>query len=535
MRKFFAYCLSCVLVGPLCAEETGKAESPKQPAIELLHTEIDAVGWAVDALFKYPEEDRQFIRFVYLPPYADPEWIGVVDFAMNSACGHTRLLHRADRHAGGWLLAYNLQHFATDPVQLAKLISTYDSLAVKESRFHLSNVNTAENTTTAFLAPHLQEALAVHVTDEDKSERLDVIVAHMTNSPGAIYPADFLIEQLLTSVNGSYPEFRQMEFTVDEFTPFSVLLRKRGFFLEQSKELLGEKGALILSSRVTGKNRIVLAVHGLTNRLPLLVTFDINDNRKRADQQFIRSFLAFEPNTDASEAFIPLQNGLLEYVLTDSKGNLQRAAPSNIVADSTKPDGFTKELEMGMSCIICHSPDDGYKTARNDMEFLLGSDADYLGDEITFHGKTLTREEAVDIVAGRYGEPIDDPDGILGRARRDFIKAVDVLTDYEVTADGESSVVKLGRKLKQIYHGYRYQLIGAQQACLALGVRVNDPSLARQVLNTLVPKLPDGTQDDILIPMLKNGAEIKRDDMDAIFVELARRAAANRKNLVGAQ
>ena len=89
--------------------EAGTSE-PKQ--LEVKHTEVDSVGWAFDALMKYPADVQPFIRFIYLPPWADPEWLGVMDFAVNTACNQTRTLHRGDVHAGGWLLSYDLSEFA---------------------------------------------------------------------------------------------------------------------------------------------------------------------------------------------------------------------------------------------------------------------------------------------------------------------------------------------------------------------------------------------------------------------------------------
>ncbi len=200
------------------------------------------------------------------------------------------------------------------------------------------------------------------------------------------------------------------------------------------------------------------------------------------------------------------------------------------MCDYTKPDGQTKELEMGMSCVICHMPDNWYKTARNDMELLVGSDVDYFGDEVQYGDKVLTKAEAVALVASRYGERIDEPDGVLGRARRDFIKAIDVLTDYEVTADQTSSQL-VGAKIKEVYHGYRFRLINAERACLELGVRV-PAGEGLKVLRQLVPSPTDGTQEDVVIALLRNGAEIKRDDFAAIYPELARRAVVNRNNLI---
>lgn len=498
---------------------------------EKLHTEVDAVGWAFQALTSYSEADRPFMRFVYLPPWADPEWIGLLDYAVNSACSQTPLLIKGDRHAGGWLIGYNLARLAPDPAQLARLVSMWDSLAVREYRLHIPDVNVAGDAgQSAFLAPHLQAALAVHVGDKDKSQRVDVLVAQLTESPGAIYPADFLLEQLLTSARGKYPEFRQIDFEVAKFTPYDALLQKRGFFFEHSKELRGEKGALLLTSGVTGKSRVVLTTFGLASRLPMAVTFDFKDSKIRPDQQFIRNLIEFEPQSDAAEAFLPMSNGLIEFVLADAAGNITRVAPPDVAADFTKPDGHTKELEMGMSCIICHAAEDGYKTARNDMEFLLGADADYFGDELTLNGKLLTREEAVAIVANRYGERIDEPDGVLGRARRDLIRAVDQLTDYDVEANGPSSVARVGLKMKSVYHDYRYRLIDADRACLELGVRVA-PGEGKAMLRQLVPPPAAGEQEDVLIPLLRNGASIKRDDFAAIYGDLARRAVETRANL----
>lgn len=546
-----------VLIVALLAAEPAPAQK-----IELLHTEADAVGWAFSALVQYPEAERPYVRFVYLPPWADPEWIGALDFAVNTACGHSRILHRADRHAGGWLLAYNLQRLAPGP-ELAGLVATWDGLAVDEARFHVPSLNVAEvagtvevehrdprtgkvtrvaqaqtrkvETKVALLAPHLQDALAKHVSDAAQSQRLDVLVTQLTSSTGGIYPADFLLEQLLTSLRGKYPEFRQLQFNVASGTPFQNHLAKRGFFFERSRDVSGDKGALLLISGVTGKGRVVMTSYGIAGRAPLAVTFDFKDSTIRPDRQFIRNLIEFDALADAKEAFAPLPNGLLEYLLADAKNGFQRSAPPDVVADSTKPDGHTKELEMGMSCILCHAQGDGYRTVRNDMELLLGSDADFFGDALTYtnaDGKaiSLSRAEAVAIVAGRYAERIDEPDGVLGRARRDFIRAVDTLTDYEVKADGPSSVARLGLKLKEIYHGYRYRTIDAERACLELGVRV-PPAQALATLRKLVPPPEAGQPEDVMIALLRNGATIRRDDFSAVYVEMARRAMKTRAAL----
>ena len=143
---------------------------------------------------------------------------------------------------------------------------------------------------------------------------------------------------------------------------------------------------------------------------------------------------------------------------------------------------------------------------------------------------TISREQATAIVVGRYGERIDEPDGVLGRARRDLIKTVDALTDYKPTADGPTSVALVGAKIKEIYHRYRYQTIDAERAALELGVRVPAAKVCR-VPGARSPAPAVGESEDIILGLLRNGATIKRDDWSAVYVEAARRAVVNRSKL----
>jgi hypothetical protein len=539
--------------------ETAPAIVP-QEGVEVVHNETDAVGWIFDALNKYPEEDRQWIRFIYIPPWGDAEWIGVADFMMNAVCSHTPQLVKGDRWAGGWLLGYNFRLLVPHYEDRLKVLKVWDDLAINDYKFHFSQINLQEvvevievdqkdktgktvkvqqqktvkvSKNQILLSPHLREALARHVDDPEKSQRIDVLLTQMNNSAGTVYSLDFLLEQLLTSIRGKYPEFRLFDFQKKgNVTPLQALLAKRGIFFQTTQDHIGERGALLLISDVTGKSRIIFFAYGVASRQPAAITFDFLDKTIRPDVQFIRNLIEFEQLSNGSEAFLPMPNGLQEYVLADAQGNLLRVAPPDLVADHNKPPGYTHELELGMSCIICHSPQDHYLTVRNDMELLATADTDYLGDSLYYTNAAgekvlLKKEEAVAIVSARYGERVEEPDGILGRARRDYIRVIERLTDYPVTADGDSCVQLLGKKLKEIYHGYRYRRIGAQQVCMELGVRVpQDKALV--VLRQLVPHPGKGQPEDIVISLLRNGAQIKRDDMDAIYNEMANRSLKNR-------
>lgn len=534
------------------------------PAITLQPTEIDAVGWALGSLATYPADAQPFVRFVWLPPWATFEWHGALDFAVNASASQARTLHRGMQHAGGYLLAYDLTRLASGK-QLARLVELWDGLATRDPYFHVSEVNVEQiscsrcggdgklSTTSrsasstcpdcsgtgkisrpgkrvAILAPHLESALAVNAADPQRSERIDVLVTQLTRSTGAIYRADWLIEQLLTSDVGLYPEFRQ----IDLAGGLDKHLERRGFSRQQAIDVGGEKGCFLERSGVTGKQRIVLAFHGPGSRTPAIQTFDLADANVRPQDQFIRNLVNFENKSDASEVFVPLANGLIEYLLTDGNGVFQRTAPDVIVSDSTKPDGFTTRLEMGMSCVICHHVDQGYKTAKNDLDYLFGSDIDFAGEDISTLRRgeqiVLARQEIVDLVVSRYAEGLLGGDNILARARRDYETAIARITDYQITAEGQTPVQRVGEQIRQIYHGYRYAQIDATRTLLELGV-VTDGGDPLAVLSQLVPAPPAGTEEDVQIGLHRAGLKLNRSSFEAIYSDLAARAALTRPAL----
>ena len=153
------------------------SQNEPQPVIQRppRHNTVDAVRWAAVALAEYKPERRKFIRFVYVPEWADKEWIGAMNFAVNAAASQVRTIHVADIHAGGWLLAYDLSRLATKE-KLVRLVEVWDGLAVDDPYFHVPSVNvdSAPSVGLAILAPHLEEAAAVNLTNPGADKRLDV-------------------------------------------------------------------------------------------------------------------------------------------------------------------------------------------------------------------------------------------------------------------------------------------------------------------------------------------------------------------------
>lgn len=514
-------------MGAICSGQERKDKSVLVPTLS--HTEADAVGWTFDALLQYPEESRPYIRFVYLPAWADPEWIGAIDLAMNSSVSHSRKIVRGDRFAGGFLLGYNFRLLASDPKRLQKSLDTWDGLAIKDAKFHVPDLD-QQGKPVAILAPHLAEALARHVTDPEKSQRIDILLAQITRGTGAVYPAEFVIEQLLSSTRGKYHEFRQWDFKpTNGLTALQNLLKERGYFKEAATDARGDKGAIILRRTLNGRQSVVMTFPGIATNTPATFTFDKKKLNNRPDKHFLRNLVEFEPFHDASEGFLPMVNGGIEYVLANAKGELQLVVPPDIAADNDKPDGHDKELEL-QSCVICHARADGYRHIPNDLSLLIDSGADYFGEEITLKsGRRLTKEEALDIVVGRFGENIDEADNRLGRARRDYVRFCASLTDYPVKAGEPSAAERVGHKIRDILFAYRYGAYDARTALRENGIVVADGADAKKVFSQVWP--PRKGIEDPLIGTLRNGATLTRDDADAIHVELAR--LANRKQFAG--
>lgn len=581
MKNIIILTLSIVLfVWAAVAYEAPKlAEAPPEPPPQNVSTEVDVVGWAFDAALTYKPDDQPYIRFVWIPPYGDVNWIGAIDDAVNMATNQTTTSIRGKKFAGGWLLGYNFADLVPDPIERAKVLKVWDDLALDESKFHIPQIDQVlvevdgpevkdpktgkvtrpkakvkQTTKVALLAPHLAQALAKYIgPDKGADKRIDVLVTQLTRSTGGIYPADFVIEQTLTSARGKYLELRQVQLKgSDGKSAIEIELAKHGFFQADADKQNGLKGAWLKRSGVTGKERLVFSFYGSSSKIPVLVTFDHTDGFRNASQQFIRNLIEPFQFAQAGEWFIPLANGMVECLLTNAKGDILRVAAPDVACDYTKPDGYTKELEGAMSCLICHGPFNGYRTTGNDMEYFVGADADFFGDNgydyTTADHKHLTKEQALSIVAGRFAERIDSADGILGRARRDHVRASLGVTDYRI--DGSNALLPqaaadiratlgqpgqlrsasqlVSEKIKEIYHGYRYADIDAQRACLELGRKVGKASALKE-LREMVPTVKVGHRQDEVITLLKNGCPVTRDDWDSVYPELARTAAAKRQ------
>lgn len=366
---------------------------------------VDAVGWALADIATMAEPDRPFARYVWIPPWGTDRWIAATNFAVNTAASHAQTIQHGAVVANGWLLRYDLRRLAPNSKQLAQLLATWDGLALQDPYFHVPEANS--KVPAAILAPHLRQQEAV-------------ALAGLSLSTGAVYRADFLVTKMLSTLEGGkYYDFLQVDRQPEKGTPQDAWLANLGIFEAQTKAIAGDQRTALFRSNITGKPRRIDVLFGIGRGGSLCtITHDVADEDTDAGQHPLRNLIAFSDS--AREIIVQRPNGTHAFALTNSDGEFVDSAPDNVARDHTVPAPYTSRLQPAISCIRCHGPHDGYQPFGNDVAKILSSRLDVFSD-LQVDGIALTREQAVDRLAGLYAGQLDVPDGLIGRARRDYI------------------------------------------------------------------------------------------------------------------
>lgn len=482
---------------------------------EPVATSADAVGWALGDVAAIPEQDRPFVRYVWIPPWGNPEWLARLDFAVNTAASHAATIQLGVPIANGWMLRYDLRRLAPAQAQFDALRTTWDGLAAQDPYFHVPAVNTG--LAAAVIAPHLSPEQAS-------------ALAGLTLSTGAIYRADFLLVKMLSAIEGGkYYEFLQIPRTITEaerkagLTPQAKWLATLGVFERTTQELQADQRAAIFRSLVTGKPRRIDVLFGLGRGGNLAtITHDVADEDVAAGQHPIRNLLAFQDR--ARELIVQRPNGTHAFALTDNRGEFQATAPDNVARDHTVPAPHTARLQPAISCIRCHGPHDGYQPFGNDVNAILSGRLDVFADV----GSGGGREAVIDRLAGLYAGQLDTPDGPIGRARRDYSATLYRIAGAGAFGPPPADIVSgLSAGVAAIYGAYRHDAVTAETACLELGLRV-EPGQGLAGLAQLLGD-PHGVAVDPVAGSLRAGIAVNRADWETVYGDLAVQVEARRK------
>ena len=470
----------------------------------------DWTGWQIADLVLLPEHDRPFMRYLAIPHWGNEQWVPALNFAVNTAVAHAQTIQLGTVLANGWMVRYDLRRLVPQHERLAKTIATWDGLAKQDPYLHIPDSNVKLG--LAVLSPAIPPDHAA-------------LAANMTLSVGSIYRADWFIAKALSTINGgAYYDFRQVVKQPEKGTALDNWLSSRGLFVASTANVGGERRAAMFRSEVTGKPRRVDLFPTLAGGLGS-ITRDVKDGSIEAKQHPLRNLLRFAD--DGSEVIVAQPNGMLDYVLSNSDGDIVDEAPPDLVRDHTIPPPFTSRLQPARSCISCHSleGEDGWRRVRNDVQTVLNSQLNIFAD---FADLKLTKDEALDKLAGFYALDVEHADGILARARRDHSTAV-----YRCCAGikfpAEKSIVaQVGQLVTSIIHDYDYSLVTPARAAQELGYRL-PANLEGNPLALALGEIDPRVESDPVIGFLRVGISVNRTDLETVYQDLLNLSQARRE------
>lgn len=478
--------------------------------LERLPGPADWTGWALSDLVQLPETDRPFQRYLAIPSWGNERWVPALNFGVNTAVSHAQTIHLGTVIANGWMVRYDLRRLSPRAETLARTIATWDSLAKNDPYLHVpaSNLDVG----IAVVAPVIP---ADHAA----------VLANLSLSVGAVYRADWFLVKALSTLNGGvYYDFRQVNRKPEKGTALDTWLSTRGVFVGTTQQVGGERRAAMFRSGVTGKPRRVDLFPTLAGGVGS-ITRDIKDGNVEANSHPLRNLIQFAD--DGSEIIVAQPNGLHDYLLADANGNIVDEAPPDLVRDHTIPPPHTSRLQPARSCISCHAleGEDGWRSVRNDVQSLLRSKLNVFADLSSLN---ISKDEALDKLAGFYALDIEHADGMLSRARRDYSTAV-----YRCAAGiqfdpAKSIVAQVGQLTTSIVHDYDYATVDPGRAALELGFKVPkdfEGDLLEQVFGPVDPTI----ESDPVVGFLRIGVSVNRSDWETVYQDASLLADKNRK------
>lgn len=458
-----------------------------------LATPTVALDWALADQLTLPELDREWQRYLWIPPWGFTDsWGAVASFALNTAASHAAIIVRPRVIANGWMLAVDLRRLAPRSLeQLTRLREVWDGLAPVEPYFHI--FQESEQGVFAVYAPHIKR---------DHAE----LLAELNVSPALVYRLDWFLTRLLDT---EYYDFMQFGNTFDE------VMTSIGVNPALSKALSGDQRAAIFFSLVSGKPRRVERIQGVggrSNTGAVWTTGDIFDETVELARHIIYNLRG--DNVDGGETIFERANGMHGFILHNAENVLVRVAPPNLVSDHTIPAPYTRQLRPAISCLRCHKEKEGLQDVGNDVLTLVNSGVIDIVDDLS--GLDVSREQLIQDIAGLYT-------GDFGRrialGREDYRTAVRLATQQPNRKDG-FGVEEICSLASSIYGSYMYTRVDAAMACREFGYEPGENPIDKlqQILPSLVPDTQiDLRAEDPTIGGLKAGLQPVRTDFARVY------------------
>lgn len=439
----------------------------------------DAVREAsIDAGSLGPVEAPHFRYFHTLD--VSPEFKGAFDYVLNLAVSHSPNIYRSEVVAGGRVLRVDLRRLTPEADDYARLVKILESLAGVDPYFHVQGVRkvapykASDGKTYDFI---VGSDIALHTGPESH-----LLLCTLTGSAAPILRADWLIVKATSVLDGGiYYKLRNIESKPAKGTAEEAFHRSLGVDQKLIRELGGESRIGMWRRDVTQKPAAIEFVQATNVPLNrggssiLFVTRDYFNGKIDGKRQAMKNLLSY--SYDGSEQIGNLSNGMPVYALFDANGNLVDEAPPNLVSDDTIPHGNTKNLQSAISCVRCHASEEGYRSARNDVELITSGKfaIDIFDDESSGRDPAAAIDELKSLYHGKI-------DGSLRTAR-----TTHALATFRATGGMKPGPV--AEKVGEIYNAYVYGDVTPMVACAEAGYFANAENAA-DILNEICPILP---------------------------------------------
>lgn len=280
-------------------------------------------------------------------------------------------------------------------------------------------------------------------------------------------------------------------------------------------------------SNVTAKARRAKFLQGRLVRPSVgsaltVITQDPADGDIETGQHPLYSLFDFK--FAATEVLAMRPNGTVAYALFSDDGELQDAAPDDIVSDHTVPTPHTTRVESAISCIRCHGPDSQWRPMPNQVKTLLSTefaDNRRLRVFTDLSDPKRTQDEVLHGLAVRYSGDLTLP----LRLARDAVEFTSArLVDFTLEADGYA--VEAAARVARRFEKYVYTPITPQEALRTLGVRTTDV-VAMEILKNLNPignsdvaVLADPAYVTLLLHEKDDSLVVTRQDWERIYASV---------------
>lgn len=493
----------------------------------------DAVSWTAQDLLLQPAADRPFLRYVWVPPWGDYDWVKAHSYLVNTVASQSAVIQLPDSAANGWLVRWDLRKLAPKDEELVNLLLVWDALGAREHYFHWELPSGIVSRTRRYrhIDGKFYEARRfVPSPVIDKQYRL---LEEETLSFAPLVRADDFLERAgSTTDDGLYYHFAGFIVGGQRLTQDQIF-RAVGLDVKESRDVEGDDRIGMFFSGVTAKARTIEMFQGALG--PGYVTYDLFDqDNKAVERHPIYNLLSFPERPDLArgrEVIFEKKNKLHGFLVTNGRGEIVDEADPKIVADHRIPEPFTRRLNAPLSCIRCHRGENGLRTPANDVKDLLGSgEIDVLDDVGDLR---LGRREVIDRLAGLYlGDP-NDSRILDGRVR---------YADAVFRSSAGLTVNQAGSKLSEIMEAYAYQLVTPRLAARELGYDCDSDAVARPLLKRLLARsVPDAiieghkvSLNDPSLAQLRAGRSITRSDWKRVFAQAAYLADYSEKRSLSA-